>query len=209
MAAARGGMNVLVTGTPGTGKSSLCSSIADELRDDGYRYVEVGAIVKEHGLHEGRDEVRRPWRARDSRRRRRPPPHAALARRRAQELDTLILDEDAMLDHLEPIVAAGGCVIDYHSCGLFPERWIQLVVVLRASTEALHDRLTRRGYSERKTRENIECEIFGVVEEEARESYEEGIVWVRRSDTVEEMEQTAAEVVRAVRLANRADGPPR
>ena len=42
-----------------------------------------------------------------------------------------------MLDHLEPIVAAGGCVIDYHSCGLFPERWIQLVVVLRASTEAL------------------------------------------------------------------------
>ena len=53
-----GRMNVLVTGTPGTGKSSLCASIADELREDGYRYIEVGAIVKEHGLHEGKDEVR-------------------------------------------------------------------------------------------------------------------------------------------------------
>lgn len=104
-------------------------------------------------------------------------------------------------------MSGGGCVIDYHSCGLFPERWIQLVVVLRTSTEALHDRLTRRGYSERKTRENMECEIFGVVEEEARESYKEDIVWVRRSDTVEEMEQTAAEVVRAVRLANSGANP--
>ena len=74
----------------------------------------------------------------------------SLPRVAAQELDTLILDEDACLDHLEPIVSGGGCVIDYHSCGLFPERWIQLVVVLRTSTEALHDRLTRRGYSERK-----------------------------------------------------------
>lgn len=53
---AAGGVNVLVTGTPGTGKSSLCASIVDAM--DGYKHVEVGRVVKEHGLHEGRDEVR-------------------------------------------------------------------------------------------------------------------------------------------------------
>ena len=52
-----GGVNVLVTGTPGTGKSSLCASIVDALAMDGYKHVEVGRVVKEHGLHEGRDEV--------------------------------------------------------------------------------------------------------------------------------------------------------
>ena len=48
---------MLVTGTPGTGKSSLCASIVDALAVDGYKHVEVGRVVKEHGLHEGRDEV--------------------------------------------------------------------------------------------------------------------------------------------------------
>ena len=100
---------------------------------------------------------------------------------------------------MEPIVSAGGCIVDYHSCDLFPERWFQLVVVLRTSTEALHDRLTKRGYSERKLRENIECEIFGVVEEEARESYAANIVLVRQSNTVDDMERNTEEVLDFVR----------
>ena len=118
---------------------------------------------------------------------------------RHQELDTLIVDEDACLDHLEPIVSAGGCVVDYHSCDLFPERWFQLVVVLRTTTEALHDRLSKRAYTERKIKENIECEIFSIVEEEARESYAADIVHVRQSNTVDEMEQNGEMVIDFVR----------
>jgi adenylate kinase len=35
-------------------------------------------------------------------------------------------------------------VIDWHICDVFPRRWIDLVVVLRAETSVLYDRLTSR-----------------------------------------------------------------
>ena len=70
----------------------------------------------------------------------------------------------------------GGVVVDYHSCELFPERWFQVVVVLRASTETLFERLTARRYSEAKRQENMDAEICGVVEEEARESYQDDVL---------------------------------
>jgi adenylate kinase len=53
------------------------------------------------------------------------------------------------------------------------------------------------GYSAVKITENIDCEIFGVVLEEARESYEgEGVVMPLQSDTAEEMERNV-ETLRA------------
>ena len=45
--------NILVTGTPGTGKTSLCETIASAT---GYNHINVGAWVKDKGLHSGWDE---------------------------------------------------------------------------------------------------------------------------------------------------------
>lgn len=45
--------NILVTGTPGTGKTSLCSMIAQTTN---LKHIEVGALVKEKDLHDGYDE---------------------------------------------------------------------------------------------------------------------------------------------------------
>jgi adenylate kinase len=49
-----------------------------------------------------------------------------------------------LLDALEEEAEAGGCIIDWHACDLFPERWIDLVVVLRVDTKTLYDRLKAR-----------------------------------------------------------------
>ena len=62
-------------------------------------------------------------------------------------------------------------------CAFFPERWFDLVVVLRTNNEVLYPRLEARGYSERKIQENVECEIMCTVAEEARESYKAEILW--------------------------------
>jgi adenylate kinase len=43
--------------------------------------------------------------------------------------------------------------------------------------------LASRGYTQRKITENIDCEIFGVVLDEARESYAENIVRAMQSGT--------------------------
>lgn len=87
-----------------------------------------------------------------------------------------------LLDHLEPLQTPGGLILDWHACDLYPERWIDLVVVVRCSNDVLHDRLRARGYGDAKIGQNIDSEIFGLLAEEARESYPEEIVMEVESD---------------------------
>lgn len=49
-----------------------------------------------------------------------------------------------LLDEMEVMLAPGGNVVDFHSCELFPERWFDLVLVLRTDNKLLFDRLVAR-----------------------------------------------------------------
>ncbi|CAM6091372.1 unnamed protein product [Calypogeia fissa] len=150
------GPNVLVTGTPGTGKTSTCSLLASATR---LKHVNVGDLVKEKELHDGWDD----------------------------ELKCFIVNEDLVCDELEDQMSAGGNIVDYHGCDFFPERWFDVVVVLQTDTAVLFERLSNRGYMDAKLQNNIECEIFQVLLEEARESYKEEIVMNLPSNTIEDM----------------------
>lgn len=77
---------------------------------------------------------------------------------------------------MEIMVAKGGNIVDYHSVEFFPERWFDAVFVLRAHSIVLYDRLTSRGYSGRKLRDNMDCEVFQTVLEEAMASYKKEII---------------------------------
>lgn len=155
--------NILITGTPGTGKTETAKLAAERT---GLKHINVGDLVKKHECHEGKDE----------------------------DFDSYIVDDDKICDLLEPLVEEGGCIVDFHSAELFPERWFELVLVLRADTAVLFDRLTARGYTEKKRTENMECEIMQVVLEEARDSYEPSIVHELQSTTVEDMESNVERI---------------
>lgn len=146
--------NVLVTGTPGTGKTTLSQHLAREV---GLRHVDVGDFARERGLLGAHDAA----------------------------LDFHYLDEDGVLDALEPIMADGGVILDHHSSDWFPERWVQLVVVLRASTETLYDRLQARRYGKEKLDGNVQAEIMQVARDEAKESYPKA-VFVELDNSMEE-----------------------
>lgn len=148
--------NILVTGTPGTGKTTTCSLLAEATN---LRHVNVGELVKTKGLHDGWDD----------------------------EFEAHIINEDLVCDELEDMMEDGGNIVDYHGCDFFPERWFDHVVVLQTDNSILHDRLTSRGYMGAKLTNNIECEIFQVLLEDARENYSEGIVMALKSDTVEDI----------------------
>jgi|Transcript_31372 adenylate kinase len=158
--------NILITGTPGVGKTATAALLAERA---GMKHVCVGDVIKEHKCYEGRDE----------------------------ELDTNILDEDKLLDVLEGVFETAaeegvGIVADFHACELFPERWFDFILVLRAETSVLFDRLTARGYAEKKRSENMEAEIMQVVLEEAREAYAPEIVHEVQSNTLDDMESNVA-----------------
>ena len=94
------------------------------------------------------------------------------------------------MDELEPQMTAGGNIVEYHASEFFPERWFDLVLVLRTDNTILYDRLVARGYPQSKVQENVEAEIVQVVLDEAQASYSEDIVVTCKSDTVEEMDAT-------------------
>jgi len=99
-----------------------------------------------------------------------------------------MIDEDKLLDEIEDEVKEGGYIIDWHVCDLFPKSWIDLVVVLRADSTILYDRLEKRNYPDKKLQENLDAEIMQVILEEAREAYDEEAIIELRSDTTEEID---------------------
>ena len=106
-----------------------------------------------------------------------------------EEFNVPEFDEDMICDELEPIMSQeGGVILEFHSCDFFPERWFELVVLLRCNNTQLFDRLQARGYEQKKIDENIECEIFGELKEEVENSYKAGVIMELQSDAVEDMQ---------------------
>jgi len=119
----------------------------------------------------------------------------ALHQGKDEEFDAFIIDEDKVCDELESEMEDGNNIVDYHGCDFFPERWFDLVVVLRTDNNVLYPRLEKRGYSPKKISENIECEIMQVILEEARESYKKEIIWELQNNTLEDMERNVEGIV--------------
>ncbi|CED83948.1 Predicted nucleotide kinase/nuclear protein involved oxidative stress response [Phaffia rhodozyma] len=165
--------NIIVTGTPGTGKTTFCQMLT-EILPPGFKHVNIGDVVKKEGAHTGYDE----------------------------EWDTYDIDEDKLLDALDPMFPAyedeedseaylskGGIILDHHTCDMFPERWADLVLVLRCDNKILWERLESRGYSLMKIQENNEAEIMQTVLDEAREAYPAEIIVELPSNEQADMER--------------------
>lgn len=49
-----------------------------------------------------------------------------------------------VVDELDEKMSEGGVIVDYHGCDLFPERWFDIVFVLRTDNTQLYTRLEAR-----------------------------------------------------------------
>lgn len=58
MASSRTQPNIIITGTPGVGKTTHCEVLA---QNTGLRHLSINDIVKERACHEGWDEERSCW----------------------------------------------------------------------------------------------------------------------------------------------------
>ena len=154
--------NILITGTPGTGKTTTCELVADLT---GLEHMEIGKIVKQNSLYDSYDSDLDCY---------------------ILDEDKVVDFLDGRMSDIK-----GGVIVDHHGCDFFPERWFDLVVVLQCcdDTSVLYDRLKARGYSDRKIEENMQCEIMRVISEEAAESYASDRIVELRSATVDDMEQ--------------------
>ena len=160
----RAGPNILVTGTPGTGKSTLCRRLVD---GNTLKWINVGDFATQAGCLGEWDE----------------------------RYDCHELDEDKLIDELEDIMAEGNVVVEHHVTDIFPERWFDAVFVLRTSNTQLYDRLKQRNYNAKKLEDNVQCEIFQTILDEAQESYKPEIVHQLFSNQNEEIETNALNIL--------------
>ena len=132
---------IVVTGTPGTGKTTVAKKIAKLL---GYRYVDVNQVITHHKLSEGYDR-----------------------KRKCKIIDTKRLN----LILIKLITASKeGLVIDSHLSHFLPKKYVDICIVTRCKLKTLKRRLSKRGYDKNKVQENLESEIFEICLTEAKEN---------------------------------------
>jgi adenylate kinase len=157
--------NILITGTPGVGKTSFSMLLTDSLNEKygnmgkQFVYVNIGKLINENKLYT-------EWN---------------------KEFDVPEFDDERVIKELQPFINEGGCILDFHTSDFIPDDWVNLVVLIRCDNTILYDRLKARGYSDKKIKENIECEIMEVTSEEVRESFAEEKIVELRGEQVEDM----------------------
>ncbi|MEK6886759.1 MAG: adenylate kinase family protein [Nanoarchaeota archaeon] len=134
---------IVVTGTPGTGKTLVSKKIAKKNR---YFYVDVKKLIKNFKLNDCYDKKRKSW--------------VVDIKKLNKVLISVI--ETAKFDKLK------GVVFDSHLAHYLPKKYVNLCIVTRTDMKRLYQRLKKRGYSKSKIEENMEAEIMQVILEEAR-----------------------------------------
>jgi len=124
---------IIITGTPGTGKSTHAQLLVEE-SPVLLQHINVGQMVKDKGFHHGFDEQWQSYTVDEDKVRINYSP----------SLNPHYPGTIQLLDELEPLASAGGIILDWHTCEIFPERWADLVVVLRCNHTMLWERLEKR-----------------------------------------------------------------
>ena len=134
--------NVVVSGTPGVGKTTFCEELSQSL-GDAFIHINVAKDIEAEKLYSVFDDT----------------------------LHCSVFDDAKVNEYVEELVESrpqGGLIIDFHSVDFMSPHCVDRGIVLRANTDVLYDRLLARGYSEEKVRGNVEAEIFEVCLNEVR-----------------------------------------
>jgi len=131
---------IIVTGTPGTGKTMLSKELAKKLN---YSYVDINRIISRYKLSESYDE-----------------------KKKCKVVDENKL-ANALVRTVK--CATKNVIVDGHLSHFMPLEWVDLCIVTRCGLKELKKRLEARGYSEQKVRDNMDCEIMDVCLIEAKE----------------------------------------
>jgi adenylate kinase len=127
---------LLISGSPGTGKTSVSKEIAKKVNA---RIITLNLLAQLEGLVSRYDEKRETW----------------VINEEKLKKKTLGLIETAKTENIEVLIIEG------HFVDIIPEKYADLIIILRCEPSILSQRLRKRGYKEQKVKENIQSEILG------------------------------------------------
>ena len=133
-------MVIIISGTPGTGKTTLARRLAKELK---HKLVDVNKLIKEKSLSEGYDKERK-----------------------CEIVDTKRLNKEL----IKLIKKDKRLVIDSHLSHYLPKKYVDFCIITKCELKELEKRLKRKSYSKAKIREDLDVEIFDTFRIEALEA---------------------------------------
>ena len=132
---------IIITGTPGTGKTTLAKFLAKKLK---FKLLEVNKIIDQEKICEAYDQEN------DCK--------IIDIKKLNQSLIKIIKDSK---DNL---------IMESHFSHKLPKIHVNLCLVTRTELKTLHQRLKKRSYSPKKIRDNLDAEIFDLALTEAQET---------------------------------------
>jgi len=159
---------IIVTGSVGTGKTTLSKKLAKKLN---FSYLDVNETIKEYNIAEGYDKKRKTKIV------------------DVKKLNNALIKEISIIKNSlnkKPISKKSskklnkkikdGVIIDSHLSHYLPKKYVDLCIVTKCDLKILKKRLKRKKYSESKIRENLDAEIFDICLNEAKENRHKVIV---------------------------------
>ena len=136
---------IIVTGSVGSGKTTLVKKLAKKLN---YEYVDVSKLIVKEKLSSGYDY-----------------------KKKCEIIDVKKLNQSLVrLINNKSASKTKGIIIDSHLSQYLQCKYVDFCLVTKCDLKILKKRLEKRKYSKEKIRENIDCEIFDVCLEEAKDN---------------------------------------
>ena len=149
---------IVVTGTPGTGKTILAKKLCNKLN---FHYIDVNKIIKKYNISEGYDRKRKT----------KIVDIKKLNKTLIKEIDNIKKTiKNKINKKLKNKKTKYGIIIDSHLSHYLPKRYVDLCIVTKCDLKELKKRLKKRKYSKSKIRENLDVEIFDICLNEAKEN---------------------------------------
>lgn len=167
-------VTLLVTGTPGTGKTTLAKKLSLLLD---YAYFDVNSFAKAAHIYSSYDKKRQTYVVDEAKLAR------SLMKVRQKALKT----------------GSGGIIFDSHLSHYLPGKYADLCLVTSCSLKALEHRLRKKGYGRAKIRENLDAEIFDTCLAEAIEQGHKILKFDTTKATAADVKSLAARIKRVLR----------
>lgn len=166
-------LNIIICGTPGTGKSTIIERLKSLLPQEKFRIVNVGKFAIENKcIEEERDD----------------------------KLESEIIDEDKLLALLLPTLRENKLnIIETIHADVIPSDIVDWVFVCRTDNTKLYDRLKARNYNPEKMDNNLQAEIFQTILDEASECFGSSIISELTNNDDNDLERNVSEIETRIR----------
>jgi len=158
---------IIVTGSVASGKTTLSQKLAKKLS---FRYIDINKFIGKGKIYSGYDNKRK-CKIVDIKELNKSLIELINNYKKQIGIKSMINKTiNKSLNKKKKIIKKVGIIIDSHLSHYIPRKYVDLCLVTKCNLKEMGNRLKKRGYDKDKIKENIECEIFDICLNEAKEA---------------------------------------